>query len=756
MNEVYFKRIAAELNVSVASVAATAKLFADGATVPFIARYRKEATGSLDEVAIEQIRDRLKQLAELDARRETILKSIDEQGKLTDSLRQQLMDAATITRLEDLYLPYKPKRKTRASVARERGLEPLARQIFDNQDGDAQPDAGGYVDPQKDVADVAAALAGARDIIAEWISDDAEGRDEIRQLFLKEGILSSEVLPTMEEAGAKYRDYFDWKEPVHKVPSHRLLAIRRGSQEGFLAFSIRPEEKRAVDLLTRRFVCGRGANANMVTQALEDCYRRLLAPTLETEVRLLTRKKADAEAIEVFAGNVRELLMAAPLGQKRVLAIDPGFRTGCKVVVLGPQGDLLEDTVIYPGQGSGRDHQAREIILHLAKHHQVEMIAVGNGTGSRETEQFVNALPLQPKVPVVVVSESGASVYSASAVAREEFPDKDVTVRGAVSIGRRLMDPLAELVKIDPKSIGVGQYQHDVDERRLKEKLDDVVINCVNKVGVELNTASEQLLSYVSGLSKRIAGNIVQYRRENGPFDSRKKLLKVEGVGPRAFEQAAGFLRVRGARHPLDASAVHPERYELVQQMADDLGVGLEVLLREAKVRQQIRLENYCSGEVGMPTLKDIMQELEKPGRDPRDQFQAFSFSEEVHKIEDLKPGQKLPGKVTNVAAFGAFVDVGVHQDGLVHVSQLSDNFVKDPATVVKVGQTVEVTVVEVDIPRKRIGLSMKSNPDFSGQSKGPRGTENRRPAGGNRGPVKPRSENLGGNWFDQAIKRKS
>lgn len=755
MNEGYFKLIASELNVGVASVAATAKLFADGATVPFIARYRKEATGSLDEVAIEQIRDRLKQLAELDARRETILRSIDEQGKLSDTLRQQLMTAATITRLEDLYLPYKPKRKTRASVARERGLEPLAQQIFEDQDGDASRSAAQFVDPAREVADVDAALTGARDIIAEWVSDDAEGRAEIRQLFLKEGILRSEVLPTMEEAGAKYRDYFDWQEPVNKVPSHRLLAIRRGSQEGFLAFSIRPEESRAHHLLRRRFVQGRGANAKRVDQTLEDAYRRLLAPTLETEVRLLTRKKADAEAIEVFAGNVRELLMAAPLGQKRVLAIDPGFRTGSKVVVLGPQGDLLEETVIYPGQGAGRDHQASEVIQHLVKQHRIEMIAIGNGTGSRETEQFVNALPLQPKVPVVVVSESGASVYSASAVAREEFPDKDITVRGAVSIGRRLMDPLAELVKIDPKSIGVGQYQHDVDERRLKEKLDDVVINCVNKVGVELNTASEQLLSYVSGLSQRIAGNIVQYRRENGPFDSRKKLMKVEGVGPRAFEQAAGFLRVRGGIHPLDASAVHPERYDLVQLMANDLGVQLEVLIRDASVRQKIRLESYCSGEVGMPTLKDIMMELEKPGRDPREKFQAFAFSEEVHKMEDLKPGQKLPGKVTNVAAFGAFVDVGVHQDGLVHVSQLSDNFVKDPTTVVKVGQTVEVTVVEVDIPRKRIGLSMKSNPDFSGQAKGPRSPENRRPAVGNRGPAKPRSENLGGNWFDQAIKRK-
>ncbi len=756
MNDGYFKRIASELNVSVPSVAATAKLFADGATVPFIARYRKEATGSLDEVAIEQIRDRLKQMAELDSRREVILKSIDEQGKLTDALRQQLLEAETITRLEDLYQPYKPKRKTRASVARERGLEPLAQLIFEDQDGDISAQVPNFVDPAKEVPDAHAAVNGARDIIAEWISDDAEGRSEIRQLFMKEGILSSEVLPTMEEAGAKYRDYFDWKEPIHKVPSHRLLAIRRGSQEGFLAFSIRPEESRASDVLERRFVLGRGANAGLVKQTLEDAYRRLLAPTLETEVRLLTRKKADAEAIEVFAGNIRELLMAAPLGQKRVLAIDPGFRTGCKVVVLGPQGDLLEDTVIYPGQGAGRDHQAREIIAHLVQQHCVEMIAIGNGTGSRETEQFINAIPMQSKVPVVVVSESGASVYSASAVAREEFPDKDLTVRGAVSIGRRLMDPLAELVKIDPKSIGVGQYQHDVDERRLKEKLDDVVVNCVNKVGVELNTASEQLLSYVSGLSKRIAGNIVQYRRENGPFDSRKKLMKVEGVGPRAFEQAAGFLRVRGALHPLDASAVHPERYDLVQRMADDLGVPLDVLLRDANVRQKIRLESYCSGEVGMPTLKDIMQELEKPGRDPREQFQAFAFSEEVHKMEDLKPGQKLPGKVTNVAAFGAFVDVGVHQDGLVHVSQLSDNFVKDPTTVVKVGQTVEVTVVEVDIPRKRIGLSMKSNPGFTGQKKSPRAPETRRPANGNRGTGKPRSENFGGNWFDQAVQKKN
>ncbi len=755
MKESTTQRIAREYNLPVKGVEAVSGLLSDGATIPFIARYRKEATGSLDEVQIEQIRDRLKQLLELDARRESILKSLQEQGVLTDALKAQVDAAETMTRLEDLYLPYKPKRKTRASIAREKGLEPLADWLLNSETGDPLAEAAAYVSAEREVADADVALAGARDIIAERISDDAETRASVRKLYLEEGVLRSEVLPTQEEAGAKYRDYFDWEEPVRSVPSHRLLAIRRGSQEGFLSFTMRPPEERALALIEKHWVRGSGALAEQLQKAASDSYRRLLQPSMETEIRLHTRKQADVAAIDVFAENVRELLMESPLGQKRLLAIDPGFRTGCKTVALSSQGDLLEDTVIYPGMGRGKDVEAEDLLTGMVHRHRIEVIAIGNGTGSREVEAFVRRIPFEAKPVVVVVSETGASVYSASEVARTEFPDKDLTVRGAVSIGRRLMDPLAELVKIDPKSIGVGQYQHDVDQRLLKNRLDDVVVSCVNRVGVEVNTASEQLLSYVSGLNSRLAANIVKRRREKGPFRSRKQLMDVDGMGPKAFEQSAGFLRVHGGEHPLDASAVHPERYSLVERMATDLGLSLTALLNQPEQRQRIRLESYCSDEVGMPTLKDIVSELEKPGRDPREAFQAFAFSDEVHTLDDLKPGQKLPGKVTNVAAFGAFVDIGVHQDGLVHISQIADRFVKNPAEIVKVGQTVEVTVVEVDAARRRIGLSMKKEPDYPGQTrsqgKPERGRGQRKPSDR---PQRSKSNGIGGNWFEDALKK--
>ncbi|MBN2068323.1 MAG: RNA-binding transcriptional accessory protein [Opitutales bacterium] len=716
MNEQHLLRIATELNVGLPQVRATATLFADGATVPFIARYRKEATGGLDEVQITTIRDRTEQLFELDRRREAIVKSLEERNLLTDTLKGQIAGAETLTRLEDIYLPYKPKRRTRAMIARERGLEPLAEFIRDQQGASWAEEAPKYVDAEKEVPDVEAALAGARDIIAEWVSDSPEARAEIREIYEKEGILMSEVIPGKETEGAKFKDYFNWSEPLRTAPSHRVLAIRRGAQENFLFFSIQPPQEKVESLLLRRFVDGRGENAEQVQKAVLDAYKRLMGPSLETEVRLSSKKLADAAAIEVFAGNLRELLLASPLGQRSILAIDPGFRTGCKVVCLDAQGNLIYDDVIYLSQSKYREDEARDKVLAALVRYKIEAIAIGNGTASRETEAFIRSIGVPASIPVVVVNESGASIYSASEVAREEFPEKDVTVRGTVSIGRRLMDPLAELVKLDPKSIGVGQYQHDVDQRLLKQSLDDVVISCVNGVGVEVNTSSKQLLSYVSGLNGRIAENIVTHRAANGPFASRKELLKVAGLGPKAYEQCAGFLRIRNGKHPLDASAVHPESYPVVEQMAADLGCSIEDLIGRKDLSKQIDLQRYVTDTVGLPTLLDIVEELAKPGRDPRKQFEVFKFSEEAHEITDLRVGMKLPGIVTNVAAFGAFVDIGVHQDGLVHISQLSDNFVDDPAKVVKVQQHVTVTVTEVDIDRKRIGLSMKSQPEIGGR----------------------------------------
>jgi len=757
MNEAHIVKIAGELKIQPRQVLATAKLFAEGATVPFISRYRKEATGSLDEVAVTNIRERLISLADLDNRRDAILKSLVERNLLTDQLKADINAADNVTRLEDIYLPFRPKRRTRAMIAKEQGLEPLADLLFQQQStADPQSEATKYVSPEKGVADVAAALAGARDIIAERVSDDANARAKLRDLYWAEGVIKSKVLLGKEEPGAKFKDYFDWSEPISKIPSHRLLAIRRGETEGFLMMRITPPEESVLPMLEPMFVTGKGLAADQIRLAVQDAYKRLLASAIEVELRMETKKRADTEAIRVFADNLRELLLASPLGSKNVLAIDPGFRTGCKIVCLDRQGKLLHNDVIYPTASSaGEVREAAMALLSMIKKYTIEAIAIGNGTASRETETFVKALKLPSTIPVVMVNESGASIYSASDVAREEFPTHDVTVRGAVSIGRRLMDPLAELVKLDPKSIGVGQYQHDVEQGALKRSLDDVVISCVNGVGVELNTASKQLMAYVSGLGPALAANIVAYRNENGPFKSRAELKKVTRLGEKAFEQAAGFLRIRDGGHPLDASAVHPESYELVDRMAKDLNCTVSDLMRDAGLRQKIQLTKYVTETVGLPTLTDILGELAKPGRDPRQKFEVFSFQSGIEKMEDLKPGMKLPGIVTNVTAFGAFVDIGVHQDGLVHVSQLSDRFIKDPSEVVKVSQRVTVTVTEVDLPRKRIALSMKVAPVIGASTSGTRTSPAvPRPAGGsfNRPaqPAKPAAVD----WFTAAMNK--
>jgi len=706
------ERIAGELAISSRQVIATVELLDSGATVPFISRYRKEVTGSLDDLQVATIRDRIQQLRDLDARREAILKSIKEQEKLTPELEKKIHEAETMTALEDLYLPYKPKRKTRASVAKEKGLEPLALKILEQGNFDIEAEANAYIDAEKGVEDADQALQGARDIIAEMINEHAETRQKIRELFMKKGTITSKVLKSKEKdpEAQKYKDYFEWSEPLSKIPSHRLLAIRRGEKEGFLSMAIAPDEEEALEIISREFVKGTNAASEQVSIAAKDSYKRLMSVSIETEVRMESKKKADEEAISVFAENLKQLLMAAPLGQKAVMAIDPGFRTGCKVVCLDKQGKLLEYATIYPNEPQKDITRAGETVKHLVEKHQIEAIAIGNGTASRETESFVKKLGLSSDIIIAMVNESGASIYSASEAAREEFPNEDVTVRGSVSIGRRLMDPLAELVKIDAKSIGVGQYQHDVDQVALKKSLDDVVMSCVNNVGVELNTASKQLLTYVSGLGASIAENIVKYRNENGPFTSRDELKKVPRLGEKAFEQAAGFLRIQNADNPLDKSAVHPERYELVEQMAKDLKTTVTELMSKAELRKLIDLKKYVSEEVGIPTLQDILAELDKPGRDPREQFEAVQFQEGVNEITDLKQGMKLPGVVTNITKFGAFVDIGVHQDGLVHISHLSNSFVSDPAQVVKLGQKVQVTVLEVDVPRKRISLSMKDN----------------------------------------------
>lgn len=700
--------ISNELGITGKQVLTTLGLLDEGATVPFIARYRKEMTGSLDEVQITAIRDRVQQLRDLDKRKEAVLKSIGEQGKLTAELEAQVLGAETMALLEDIYLPYKPKRKTRASMAREKGLQPLADLLLEQEHIDVSQHAEGFISEEKGVATIEEALAGARDIIAEQIAEDAEVRTRARKIFLDQGQFVSRVVAGKEEQAIKYKDYYEWSEVLKDAPSHRVLAMRRGEKEEMLYLDIHVDEQAVVPVIEKLHLKGNNEAANQVQLAIQDSYKRLLKPSMETEVRVVTRQKADEEAIRVFADNVRQLLLAAPLGQKRLLAIDPGFRTGCKTVVLDAQGTLLENTAIFPHNGAGGLAEAAKTIEHLVKKYDVEAIAVGNGTAGRETEEFVRKLGLQG-VTLVMVNESGASIYSASDVAREEFPDYDVTVRGAVSIGRRLMDPLAELVKIDPKSIGVGQYQHDVDQQKLQTALDDTVISCVNAVGVELNTASKQILAYVSGLGPSLAQQIVNYRGANGPFKSRKELKKVPRLGDKAFEQAAGFLRIRNAEHPLDGSAVHPERYALVEQMAKDLDAKVTDLLTDDTLRKQIDLKKYVTEEVGLPTLNDILAELSKPGRDPREQFEEFSFTDGVNKISDLRIGMRLPGIVTNITNFGAFVDIGVHQDGLVHLSQLANRFVADPNEVVKVQQKVMVTVTEIDERRNRIGLTMKT-----------------------------------------------
>jgi uncharacterized protein len=709
LNPAHVIQIAAELGIKVGQVQATAELLEGGATVPFIARYRKEATGSLDEVAITAIRTRLTQLAELDARREAILSSLQERGLLTDELKAQIAQAASMTALEDIYLPYRPKRRTRATVAREKGLEPLAKLILAQDPAtDLLAEASAFVDADKGVESVEAALAGARDIIAEWVNEDQTARTRIRELFHREGTFKTKVVAGKEAEGCKFEDYFGWEEPVAKAPSHRILAMRRGARDGFLRLQVNAPEEQATRTLETLFVKGSSPCSAQVREAALDGYKRLLAPSMETEILMETKERADREAIRVFAENLRELLLAPPLGRKNVLAIDPGFRTGCKVVCLDRQGQFRYSDVVYLHESEKPGSSEGAKIAALCQKFEVDAIAIGNGTASRETEDFIRSLQLPTRIAVVVVNESGASIYSASDVAREEFPDKDVTVRGAVSIGRRLMDPLAELVKIDPKSIGVGQYQHDVDQGMLKQSLDDVVVSCVNSVGVEVNTASKQLLQYVSGLGPQLAQNIITYRNENGPFRTRADLKEVPRLGAKAFEQAAGFLRIQDAAHPLDASAVHPESYHVVDAMATNVGCSVAELMKKEPLRRQIRLEDYVTETVGLPTLQDILQELAKPGRDPRQQFEVFSFAEGVRKMEDLKEGMRLPGIVTNVTAFGAFVDIGVHQDGLVHISQLADRFVKDPAEIVKVHQKVMATVLAVDLVKKRISLSLK------------------------------------------------
>jgi len=710
MNETHIPQIAQELGFTPKQVQATADLLNEGATIPFIARYRKEVTGSLDEVAIATVRDRLNQLMELDKRREAILKSLEERGQLTDELKEKLLSAETMAVLEDLYLPYRPKRRTRATIAKERGLEPLAQRLFAQEDSDPLAEATAFVDPEKGVSSVEDALAGARDIIAEWVNEDQAARARMREFFSSKAVFKSKVIPEKETEGIKYKDYFDWQEPVSTAPSHRILAMRRGENEGFLSLRVLPPEDEALDILDGLFVKGEGPASQQVKVSVHDSYKRLLSPSMETEIRLDTKKRADVEAIRVFVENIRQLLLAPPLGQKNVLAIDPGFRTGCKVVCLDRQGKLLHTETIYPLQSERGAADSGSAIRGLCERFLIEAVAVGNGTAGRETEAFIRSLDLPKNIQVVMVNESGASIYSASEVAREEFPDQDVTVRGAVSIGRRLMDPLAELVKIDPKSIGVGQYQHDVDQGALKSSLDDVVTSCVNRVGVEVNTASKQLLTYISGLGPQLAKGIVEYRNEHGPFHSRQALKQVPRLGPKAFEQAAGFLRIRDGENPLDRSAVHPESYPIVDAMARDLGCSVVNLMHDEKLRKRIDLGHYLSDKVGLPTLNDILSELAKPGRDPREQLEVFRFAEGIEKIEDVQPGMKLPGIVTNVTAFGVFVDIGVHQDGLVHVSEVSHRFVKNPAEVVKVHQKVMVKVLAVDLVRKRISLSMKDS----------------------------------------------
>ncbi len=749
--------ISGELNLNRTQVQAVQDLLSQEATVPFIARYRKEVTGSLDETQITAIRDRLIQLDDLDRRRETVLNSLEKNGHLDDELRARVLAADSLTVLEDIYLPYRPKRRTKGTVAKERGLEPLARQLFEQTGIDPVQAAAGFVDEAKGVPTPEDALQGARHIIAEMINEDETARSRLRALFRNESVIVSKVIDGKESTGTKYKDYFEWQEPAAKAPSHRVLALRRGEREEVLSLTMRPPEEAAIEILERLFVRGQGEDSRQVALALNDGYKRLLSRALETELRLEVKQRADGEAIRVFADNLRQLLLAPPLGARRVMGIDPGFRTGCKVVCLDRQGKLLHHATIFPHSGAAQAEKAGSALRKLVEEYRVEAVAIGNGTAGRETETFVRGLGLDCEIVILLVNESGASIYSASEVAREEFPDHDLTIRGAVSIGRRLMDPLAELVKIEPKSIGVGQYQHDVDQSQLKAALDDLVISCVNAVGVDINRASAQLLAYVSGLGPQLARNVVTHRDENGPFPSRQALMEVPRMGPKAFEQAAGFLRIAGAQNPLDGSAVHPERYAIVDRMAADLDCTIQALMEEPQLRSRIDIRKYVSDAVGIPTLTDIVEELAKPGRDPRQTFEAFAFDANVTEMKDLETGMQLPGIVTNVTRFGAFVDIGVHQDGLVHISEMADRFIKDPSEVVKVNQQVTVTVLKTDPERKRISLSMRQGKPAEAKSKaasGPRTSAVSRPTGKKSSQPKPRKPQPFNNPMAEALSK--
>jgi uncharacterized protein len=701
----HHKRIAAALQLSLPQVAATAELLEEGATVPFISRYRKEMTGLLDETQVMAVRELVAKFTELDKRRQTIIDSLTARDLLTDTLKSSLGKADDLVTIEDIYLPYKQKRKTRAMMAREKGLEPLARAIFNGTE--KRIDITPFINPENNIFSQEDALAGARDVIAEWISEDSAIRSRLRKLFGEKARVRSAVVKKNQETGAKFRDYFDWEEEAHKAPGHRLLAMFRGESEKILRLSIKPDEDPALTILKNRYST-QGKLAKQVTLAAAESYKRLLCPSLEKELRKNLKENADQEAIQVFGDNLRELLLAPALGQKHVMALDPGFRTGAKLVCLDRQGRLLYFGTIYPTHGGRKEEEAGNTIRKLCRAHKIQAIAIGNGTASRETEQFIHRLNLKDNILITLVNESGASIYSASAVARREFPDHDITVRGAVSIGRRLQDPLAELVKLDPKSIGVGQYQHDVNQTELKKGLEDVVVSCVNSVGVEVNSASRELLTYVSGLGPVLADNIIAYRDEHGPFPDRKQLKRVPRLGTKAFEQCAGFLRIHGAENPLDDSAVHPEQYKTVTKMAADIGCSVSDLVASQKLRDTINLKKYVSDTLGLPSLHDILNELAKPGRDPREKFVSFAFAKNVNTIDDLTTEMRLPGIVTNVTRFGAFVDIGVHQDGLIHISQLADSFVRDPAEVVKAGQQVMVRILEIDTERKRISLSLR------------------------------------------------
>lgn len=705
----FANKISSQTNISFRAVENTINLLENGATIPFIARYRKEITGGLDEVQITQIRNLLIQFQELEKRRKTIIDSITEQGLLTKELESKILSAQIMTELEDLYLPYKPKRKTKATIAIAKGLEPLARVIFEEKNTDIDIFAEKFIDSEKGVENIESALSGARDIIAEWINENALSRERMRNYFKRNAFMSSKVSKGKEQEGEKYENWFDWSEQATKAPSHRILALLRGEEEGFLKVKFLPEaEEEAIEILEKQYIHTRGRIAEELELACKDSYKRLLSNSMETEIRSLLKDKADDEAIHVFAENLRQLLMASPLGQKRVLALDPGYRTGCKLVCLDAQGQLLHNQTIYPHSSVREENEAILILENLVKAYNIEAIAIGNGTAGRETEFVVKKCNFDSSPIITLVNESGASVYSASEVAREEFGDYDLTVRGSVSIGRRLIDPLSELVKIDPKSIGVGQYQHDVNQNKLQKSLEETVISCVNQVGVDLNTASKELLTYVSGVGPVLAKNIVEYRNENGAFKTRKELLKVKRFGDKVFEQAAGFLRIREGKNPLDASAVHPERYDLVDMMAKSVGCTITELIHDREKRSQINIKEFITPDCGLPTLQDIMKELEKPGRDVRTKFEVFEFNKDVNNINDVHEGMILPGIVTNITAFGAFVDIGAHQDGLVHISHLANKFISDPNDVVKINQKVTVKVIGVDIQKKRISLSMK------------------------------------------------